>query len=304
MTQEEIAQLDKDFLTMFMTQAGGKTEVAKAMSMYSGTKFTLTDKNGKTYENMSYNSAKDIWTNGSVSFKGADIKNVDFENNILTAKTSAEDYNKPAKQPTSGGNTGGGNTGGGGGGSGFFAVVGSYDKPIAQMPADQVRALQKGLNEAGFTDNNGNQLVVDGIYGSKTKAAVKKLQQAVGAKVDGSFGAETKSKVMNSQWRAYATGGLADYTGPAWLDGTPSKPEMVLNPRDTENFIQLKNVLADLLKNSSNISQTTGDTYFDIHIDVDELSSDYDVEQVIDKITRYIQESARYRNSNVINVLH
>jgi hypothetical protein len=37
--------------------------------------------------------------------------------------------------------------------------------------------------------------------------------------------------------KAYETGGLADYTGPAWLDGTKSHPELVLNARDTENFI-------------------------------------------------------------------
>jgi hypothetical protein len=28
---------------------------------------------------------------------------------------------------------------------------------------------------------------------------------------------------------AYKTGGLADFTGPAWLDGTKSKPEYILN---------------------------------------------------------------------------
>jgi hypothetical protein len=27
----------------------------------------------------------------------------------------------------------------------------------------------------------------------------------------------------------YESGGLADFTGPAWLDGTPKKPEYVLN---------------------------------------------------------------------------
>jgi hypothetical protein len=27
----------------------------------------------------------------------------------------------------------------------------------------------------------------------------------------------------------YKTGGLADFTGPAWLDGTKSRPELVLN---------------------------------------------------------------------------
>jgi hypothetical protein len=29
----------------------------------------------------------------------------------------------------------------------------------------------------------------------------------------------------------FKTGGLADFTGPAWLDGTKSKPEYVLNSK-------------------------------------------------------------------------
>ena len=32
---------------------------------------------------------------------------------------------------------------------------------------------------------------------------------------------------------AYQTGGLANQTGPAWLDGTKSHPELVLNATDT-----------------------------------------------------------------------
>ena len=43
--------------------------------------------------------------------------------------------------------------------------------------------------------------------------------------------------------KAYKTGGLADETGFAWLDGTKSKPEMVLNARDTENFMDLTKTL-------------------------------------------------------------
>ena len=35
----------------------------------------------------------------------------------------------------------------------------------------------------------------------------------------------------------YAAGGLADFTGPAWLDGSKSKPELVLNSKDTENLL-------------------------------------------------------------------
>ena len=36
---------------------------------------------------------------------------------------------------------------------------------------DYIRAQQENLNEAGFTDQNGNSLVVDGVYGPKTKHA-------------------------------------------------------------------------------------------------------------------------------------
>ena len=49
-----------------------------------------------------------------------------------------------------------------------------------------------------------------------------------------------------SDVKAYKTGGLVDETGLAWLDGTKKKPEMVLNSQDTENFIELTDVLRNL----------------------------------------------------------
>ena len=36
----------------------------------------------------------------------------------------------------------------------------------------------------------------------------------------------------------YAKGGLVDYTGLAWVDGTASDPEMMLNPGDTQNILK------------------------------------------------------------------
>lgn len=105
--------------------------------------------------------------------------------------------------------------------------------------------------------------------------------------------------------KAYKKGGLADFTGPAWLDGTKSSPELILNARDTENFIELKNILGSLMK--SGIAQTTsssvGDMYFDININVDEISSDYDVEQLKKKIKQDITNDAMYRNVNLINLI-
>lgn len=102
----------------------------------------------------------------------------------------------------------------------------------------------------------------------------------------------------------YATGGLADYTGPAWLDGTPSKPELVLNPTDTANFIVLKDILSSLLGGGT-ISPTDGrnggDNYYDIAISVDSLGDDYDVEQMVEKVRNMIYEDSIYRNVNTIN---
>lgn len=104
---------------------------------------------------------------------------------------------------------------------------------------------------------------------------------------------------------AYETGGLADFTGPAWLDGTKSKPEMVLNAQDTQNFIQLKDILSSVLKNvgSTNADGKTGDTYYEIHIDVEKMSSDYDVDDVAERVKTIITQDATYRNNNMINRL-
>lgn len=186
-------------------------------------------------------------------------------------------------------------------GSGHFAKVGAYEHPMAQMPAKEVSELQQALNAAGFTDNNGNKLAVDGKYGSKTRAAVTKLQQKLGnVKVDGYYGPETRGATLKSQFKAYKTGGLADYTGPAWLDGSKTHPELVLNSKDTENFIELKNILAHSMGTQGAGGINNGDTYYEFNIDA-EIGSDYDVEKLADKIKRIIYNDSSYRNVNSIN---
>lgn len=104
---------------------------------------------------------------------------------------------------------------------------------------------------------------------------------------------------------AYKTGGIADFTGPAWLDGTKSSPELILNARDTENFIALKDILSSVMnkKGLSNNAQSVGDMYFNIDINVDELSNDYDVEDLSKKIKQELTDSAMYRNVNLVNFI-
>lgn len=102
----------------------------------------------------------------------------------------------------------------------------------------------------------------------------------------------------------YKTGGLADFTGPAWLDGTKNKPEMVLNARDTQNFIQLKDILSNILSRASGSSTTenNGDYTYDIDINVEKIGSDYDLDRIASKVRSMITDASQYRNNNAIGL--
>ena len=169
---------------------------------------------------------------------------------------------------------------------------------------EEVKKFQKGYN-ALIKDGliSGTKLDVDGKDGPKTTAAIKNLQKLIKVNADGYWGKKSREAFKKSKFKAYKTGGLADFTGPAWLDGTKSHPELVLNARDTENFIQLKDILSNVLKRDNNKTENSGDNYFEIHIDVERIEDDYDVEQLADKIKGIIQQDAMYRNVNFINHL-
>ena len=121
--------------------------------------------------------------------------------------------------------------------------------------------------------------------------------------------ADKKSKFRQAfekvygKWSKYASGGMADFTGPAWLDGTPSKPELVLNSTDTKNFVALKDVLAKVMNGVGAESSTIGDITYEININVDKIEKDYDVDKVIDKVKKEITKSAGYRNVTQIRNL-
>jgi hypothetical protein len=105
----------------------------------------------------------------------------------------------------------------------------------------------------------------------------------------------------------YATGGYVDYTGPAWVDGTKSHPEYMLNATQTAQFESLVDALSMTYK-SPNFSQAkvanaekTGDTRMEFHINVEGgISSDYDVDRAVERIEKKILDSGKYRNTTVL----
>lgn len=149
---------------------------------------------------------------------------------------------------------------------------------------DQTIVLYQGTPYIYSTQDRGGGWTVNSTEGKRWKKIVQ-------------------NKDIINQWvPAYKTGGLADFTGPAWLDGTKSRPEMVLNQQDTQNFIQLKNILSDILNDTpTNNNKPSGDNYYSIEITVDEIKDDYDVEQLANKIRSMLVEDANYRNVNAIS---
>lgn len=90
----------------------------------------------------------------------------------------------------------------------------------------------------------GNQLLGQSVYITKINSASwAKKPYHIARDVSG---AHPLGWVALDQLKGYESGGLVDETGPAMLHGKKKKPEMVLNARDTENFIELKDTLQEI----------------------------------------------------------
>ena len=172
----------------------------------------------------------------------------------------------------------------------------------------EVRAVRDVPGDLSIYDKNN-----DGLLDRKELGAVWKDNPDINPK-DSKY-LEKYDEIWDPYYKKYpstkyATGGLNTQTGPAWLDGTFAKPELVLNSKDTANFLELRDLLRalqisiksphrDLTDNNKN----NGDNYYEIDINVESIADDYDVAKMADKIKKLISQDALYRNGNAINRL-
>lgn len=194
--------------------------------------------------------------------------------------------------------------------SGFFGEDGlTYGKGN-----EKTTISLKDLGNVTSSISETAQAILDLLNKQEDKKEEAEAESKDLYKADGRGGVVSRQPVFfddygnsSASYKKYASGGVADYTGPAWLDGSPTKPEMVLNPQDTANFIVLKDILSEILTGASSISSDReafsngGDNYYDIAINVDSIGDDYDVEQMADKVRDMIYEDSTYRNVNTIN---
>lgn len=193
----------------------------------------------------------------------------------------------------------------------YKGEISGYETDINRdSPKFIVKRLQTALNHLtmlGKFDTGGvtpNLLKKDGIFGTLTKNRVKKLQRRTGLAATGIVDEPTRRRFgyygTLFRGKPYKDGGLVRHTGPAWLDGTRSKPEMVLDAENTKTFIKFTDILSTLTKGKQPSTQSYGHNTFEIYINVDEIGSDYDVDMLVDRVKNDIYQEATHRNVNLI----
>ena len=228
---------------------------------------TWTDESGNSYEDLVYN---------------ADTKTYSLTNPIK--KEEAEDSDT---------STGGGGT----------TTQPEVEKPVLDENTKRgvSAAIWRGSSTSGWGQGSTRSARLKEVFG-ENDIQDNYVNKNVMSGFTGSVSDYTYAN-MKKKFLGFKTGGLADFTGPAWLDGTKTRPELVLNQQDTQNFIQLKDILSSLLNRGSSNTQTSGDNYYNFDITVEEIGNDYDVDQMIDRVRERIYDDASYRNVNAINFL-
>lgn len=117
-----------------------------------------------------------------------------------------------------------------------------------------------------------------------------------------------RERILNTlkSRKKFATGGLVDYTGPAWVDGAPDRPEAFLSPEDTENIGNAARILADIpwldrtTSNGQVITNNGGDVSVEINLNIDHISSETDIDEMLERVKEEIVEVARPAGTNTI----
>lgn len=236
----------------------------------------------------------------------------DIEVDLINALNRAGEKNNNFNTGAIGsnaGSSGNGSSSSGGGGSSSGNTGGT---PTEVSQKNLIKRLQSIINilinkynekfPASAASAKKSHISVDGIVGRNTTSMARSMYNW-GATNLGSGNQYVKELLNNRSLLGFSKGGLVDFTGPAMVHGSTSKPEAFLSAEDTKNFAMLKDVLNRSIK-MSNISQMNpnskaGDCT--IYITVDQISNDYDVDRAIEQVQKKILSSSSYRNINLIN---
>jgi hypothetical protein len=145
----------------------------------------------------------------------------------------------------------------------WHEMVGTVNQSKTEINAEIQRSantvgytLSKSITDIWSNPNSINRIVVANSTSFNEKlSSINNVLGAINANVSSMVSAS------GGTFKKYATGGLVDYTGIAHVDGTPTRPELVLNANDTQNFLKFNDEIKRLSEakrigyNSLNIPQ-------------------------------------------------
>lgn len=222
----------------------------------------------------------------------------DWRNAYKNVAASVSGYNYVSGSGSGSGSGGGGGSGGSGSGNSTSAS-GSNNfsngglNPSFGTPDQVAQTVYKGTATVNYTKGN-------------VKYAITKIAQSTVSKADAILNARnqalaavpTGATVTGS--KAYKLGGLATETGPAWLDGTKSKPERVLSAYQTQLFedmiktlheIRTINVGGIMNAKAPDINNGAGGFNIEsIQVIVENLDTDADYEEMAERVGEKLKE--------------
>ena len=149
----------------------------------------------------------------------------------------------PTTTDSNGGSGDGGNGGSGDGGNSGGSGSGGNKKKLTD-------ARKKGIataiwvigDSAGWGDNPKRAEKFNDKFGNKGSQIQDYIDENY-SHLYSDWLNEGSYDLTKYYYDKFKKGGLADYTGMAWLDGTPTEPEMVLNANDTQNILSALDIL-------------------------------------------------------------
>lgn len=176
-----------------------------------------------------------------------------------------------------------------------YEEVKSYDYTSVKPYTGDSSGSSGGGSGSGGSSKGKYKLVINGNYPVKEKFSSYDAAY--------SYWKENYQATDSFYITQYAKGGLNTKTGPAWLDGTPQKPERILSPYQTELFEDLISSLHSIkvyaASTPSSIGyegKSTGNTFTfgDMIFNIEGFSSNEDIEdtanefmtRIMDKVNR------------------
>ena len=169
-----------------------------------------------------------------------------------------------------------------------------YHKQIQETKYDPVKP-STGSGSSGSGGNGGGgtkfKLVINGSYTVPEKFSSYDAAY--------SYWNENYQDTDKFYITKYAKGGLANFTGPAWLDGTPSAPERILSPYQTKLFEDMILSLHQIKVSAPSLPTGIFDggtaggqsvSFGDIILNVDQLASDADYADIVNRLMQEIME--------------